>query len=102
MVPAKSLVVQTARTVSRYQSEILNAMPTDQSLLGTMYATGYSFSFPLNEVVFSGPALMVTGIQDDTVGFTDAYSLMGVFPRATFAILDRAGHMPEIDQEKPS
>lgn len=41
---------------------------------------------------FSRPTLVVLGRQDGTVGWQHAWSLLGNLPRATVAILDRAGH----------
>jgi pimeloyl-ACP methyl ester carboxylesterase len=34
----------------------------------------------------------VTGRQDSTVGYAAAWDLLEHYPRATFAVLDRAGH----------
>jgi len=34
----------------------------------------------------------VTGRQDSTVGYVRAWEGLEHFPRATFAVLDRAGH----------
>jgi pimeloyl-ACP methyl ester carboxylesterase len=96
-----ALVVQNARNVDRYQKEILDAIPmANQSLLGTMYNNAYSFSFPIDDVLFSGPALIVTGKQDDVVGYSDAYSLLDCYPKASYVVLDGAGHTLEIDQEQ--
>ena len=47
----------------------------------------------------SAPALIVTGRQDAVVGYRDAWSIIENFPRATFAVLDRAGHTLEVDQQ---
>ncbi len=38
------------------------------------------------------PALIVTGRQDDVVGYRDAIGLLARFPRATWVALDVAGH----------
>lgn len=42
--------------------------------------------------VFEGPSLIVAGRQDSTTGYLDAIDLLPQFPRATFAVLDSAGH----------
>ncbi len=34
----------------------------------------------------------MTGRQDSTVGYSRAWELLEQYPRATFAVLDRAGH----------
>jgi pimeloyl-ACP methyl ester carboxylesterase len=38
------------------------------------------------------PSLILTGRQDSTVGYRAAWGLMDEFPRATYAVLDMAGH----------
>jgi pimeloyl-ACP methyl ester carboxylesterase len=38
------------------------------------------------------PTLHITGRQDDVVGYADAWSRIGHYPRASFAALDAAGH----------
>jgi pimeloyl-ACP methyl ester carboxylesterase len=35
---------------------------------------------------------VVTGRQDTAVGYAAAWDLLEQYPRATFAVLDRAGH----------
>lgn len=41
---------------------------------------------------FDRPSLILTGRQDSTVGYRGAWGLLDEFPRATFAVLDMAGH----------
>lgn len=38
------------------------------------------------------PTLIVTGRQDSAVGYARAWKMLGHYPRATFAVLDGAGH----------
>jgi pimeloyl-ACP methyl ester carboxylesterase len=38
------------------------------------------------------PTLIVTGRQDTTTGYADAWALLDDYPRATYAVLDRADH----------
>jgi pimeloyl-ACP methyl ester carboxylesterase len=40
----------------------------------------------------SVPTLIVTGRQDSWCGYADAWEVLEDYPRATFAVLDRAGH----------
>ncbi|MDX1416282.1 MAG: alpha/beta hydrolase [Candidatus Promineifilaceae bacterium] len=44
---------------------------------------------------FPGPTLIVTGRQDASVGYEDAWSILDDYPRATFVAFDRAGHLME-------
>jgi len=41
---------------------------------------------------FDRPSLILTGRQDATVGYRAAWALLDEFPRATYAVLDMAGH----------
>ncbi len=41
---------------------------------------------------FDQPSLILAGRQDSTVGYRPAWALLDEFPRATFAVLDMAGH----------
>jgi pimeloyl-ACP methyl ester carboxylesterase len=49
---------------------------------------------------FEGPALIVTGRQDSMVGYRDALGILERFPRATYAVLDGAGH--NVSGERPA
>ncbi|MCF6273238.1 MAG: hypothetical protein L3J37_08595 [Rhodobacteraceae bacterium] len=61
----------------------------------------YGFSFPVSPLPhpFEKPSLIVTGRQDNIVGYQDALSLLPSYPRASFAVLDRAGHNLQIEQD---
>jgi pimeloyl-ACP methyl ester carboxylesterase len=41
---------------------------------------------------FEHPTLIVTGRQDSVTGYQDAWSLLDNYPRATYVVLDGAGH----------
>ena len=41
---------------------------------------------------------MITGRQDDAVGYEDQFDLLGSYPRMTYIALDRAGHNVHLDQ----
>jgi pimeloyl-ACP methyl ester carboxylesterase len=57
----------------------------------------YAFSFDVDALPapFEHPALIVTGRQDSNVGYVDAFGLLKNYPRASYAVLDRMGHMSE-------
>ena len=61
----------------------------------------YSFSFDPDaaKVLFSGPSLIVTGRHDASVGYRDAWRLVGKLPRSIYVILDRAEHGLPVDQQ---
>lgn len=45
------------------------------------------------------PTLIVTGRQDTMTGYADVWPLLADYPRATFAVLDRAGHDLPVDDD---
>ena len=47
---------------------------------------------------FFKPTLVLTGRQDDDVGYRDAWPLVACYPRATFVVLDRANHDLPVDE----
>lgn len=54
----------------------------------------YTLSFDVDalDAPFDQPALIMCGRQDNVVGYRDAWQLLDIYPRASFAVLDRAGH----------
>jgi pimeloyl-ACP methyl ester carboxylesterase len=49
---------------------------------------------------FVAPALMVAGRQDSLCGYDGAWRLLDQCPRATFVVLDRAGHFLAHEQRR--
>lgn len=47
---------------------------------------------------FCKPTLFLVGRQDSCVGYKDAWNILDNYPRATFAVLDKAGHNLQIEQ----
>lgn len=47
---------------------------------------------------FENPTVIITGRQDDVVGFEDQLALLPSYPAATYAVLDDAGHNAHLDQ----
>ncbi|WP_052845449.1 alpha/beta fold hydrolase [Streptomyces sp. NRRL S-31] len=48
--------------------------------------------------IHDAPHLVVTGRQDHMVGWQDQWELMKHYPRATYAVVDGAGHNVHLDQ----
>jgi len=53
---------------------------------------GFSFDLTAAEKSFTKPALVIAARQDTTVGYRDAWDILESYPRATFAVIDRATH----------
>ena len=54
----------------------------------------YAFSFNVDAVAepFPGPSLIISGRQDAVAGYHDAWNILENYPRASYVVLDRAGH----------
>ncbi len=61
----------------------------------------YGFSFDVDALPepFAGPTTIIAGRQDSEVGYRDAWRIVENYSRATFVVLDRAGHMLTVEQE---
>ena len=90
-------VVRTAETLRRIRDEIEVAVPAGDTAALDRIVARYGGSFP-PDAVFDGPTLVVTGRQDHAVGYRDQWNRFERWPRATIAVLDRAGHNLHIEQ----
>lgn len=72
----------------------------DMTFLKGILSERLSYHDRLKQTSFAGPVLVAAGRQDSMCGYVDAWPLAEQFPRATFAVLDRAGHALQIEQNK--
>jgi pimeloyl-ACP methyl ester carboxylesterase len=96
-------VVQSEKVWNRYRDEISSGIKlADNNFLSNLRQNGYGFFFDVDALKekFSKPTLILLGRQDSSVGYKDAWSILDNYPRGTFAILDRAGHNLQIEQEE--
>ena len=94
-------VVQNERIYERYADEIMAGVNiADSAFLQRLQKDGYAFSFEVDKISrkFDKPALILVGKQDNCVGYKDAWDILENYPRATFAVLDRAGHNLHLEQ----
>jgi pimeloyl-ACP methyl ester carboxylesterase len=87
-------VVQSLGLLMQQRNSIIPAIAeADQEFLERLEAN-YAFTFDVDALAepFTAPALFLTGRFDHWCGYQDAYQILESYPRATFAILDRAGH----------
>lgn len=59
----------------------------------------FNFNVDLLSEPFPAPSLILTGRHDNWCGYRDAYKLLDNYPRATYVVLDRAGHALAIEQK---
>lgn len=90
-------VVQDQKVVDWYRNVVLAARHRGEGLPLEQYT--FSFDLDSNPVSFDKPSLFLLGRQDSHVGYQDAFDILEAHPRATFAILDRAGHALGVEQE---
>lgn len=94
-------VVHDAAHWERFRDAALPGIrAANQSALVRLEAA-YALETPLPEqrfTRFDGPTIIIVGRQDHVVGFEDQVALSPHYPRASIAVLDRAGHNVHLDQ----
>lgn len=92
-------VVQTRPMLERYEQFVAPAIPlADQA---AMERIGERWELEAtSEPPYAGPVLVVAGRQDSAVGYAAAADLLELYPGATLAVLDGAGHA--LPHEQPS
>jgi pimeloyl-ACP methyl ester carboxylesterase len=87
------LVVQTRATLRRFQETVAPGVAlADHAALERIFARWRLRTAPEQGPAFTSPTLILTGRQDATAGYAGSWRLLEHYPRATFAVLDRAGH----------
>lgn len=95
----EDLVVVQSSAVTDPLSDVLDGPEPDFALNKRLEAAGpSSFEVDPQPPLFGGPTLILTARQDHLCGYQDAWDLLDSYPRATFAVLDRAGHFVGFEQ----
>lgn len=97
-------VVQSRELLEGMRADIFPARDVaDQAFLKRV-SENYAFSFDVDALTapFAGPTLFLMGRQDWVCGYRDAWEILENYPRGTFAVLDRAGHVLEAEQREIS
>jgi len=95
-------VIQNKRVWERYKEEVLPGLKAaDYTFLEESLGqhVPYRVNVDLIKKPYTQPALMVMGRQDSIVGYRDHWQLLENYPRASFVILDKAGHNLQIEQD---
>jgi len=97
-----TLVVQSAEILEKIRRYKISAVALADQEHQEKINANYEFAFDVDapDKPFSKPALFLLGRQDSMVGYQDALKAIECFPRATFAILDKAGH--SLSWEQPA
>lgn len=91
-------VVQNQKVVDWYREVVI---PARQRVNRSMIENRiYSFDLDALTRPFEKPTLILMGRQDTHVGYRDGWDILEQYPRATFAVLDCAGHALGVEQER--
>jgi pimeloyl-ACP methyl ester carboxylesterase len=94
------MVVQSPRVAEAVRELLAEILIADHPFNDRLEeASAFSFDVDNLPTPFGAPTLIVTARQDDLCGYRDAWDLLDNYPRATFAVLDRAGHFVNIEQD---
>ena len=96
-------VIITTETWDRYKKEVLPGLQIADPVFVEKYQKqGYCFTFEseIGKVSYNKPACIITGKQDNCVGYKNALDLINCFTRATFSVMDAAGHNLQIERTK--
>jgi pimeloyl-ACP methyl ester carboxylesterase len=92
-------VVESPETLRRFREEILpGLMSADTEAMARVRERWVLSADPEGGEPFPRPTLILTGRQDHVTGYADQYALLPHYPRATFAVLDVAGHNLQFEQ----
>ncbi|MGI6186723.1 MAG: alpha/beta fold hydrolase, partial [Brevibacillus sp.] len=95
-------VVQDRCSWERFEREILSGLQMADKHFLNKLKQRFSFSFDVEPLVgrYDKPVLILTGRQDDCTGYRDVWTILEHYPRASFVVLDRAGHNLQIEQSR--
>jgi pimeloyl-ACP methyl ester carboxylesterase len=94
------MVVQSPRVAEAVRELLAEVRIADHSFNDRLEEAGpFSFDADRLPTPFGAPTLIMTARQDNLCGYRDAWDLLDNYPRATFAVLDRAGHFVNIEQD---
>jgi pimeloyl-ACP methyl ester carboxylesterase len=87
-------------TWKRYNEEVVTGMKIADPAFLEKISEAYGFTFKIDQEVFPKPSVFLAGRQDHITGYKDVFDLIDKYPRATFSVLDAAGHNLQIEQGK--
>ena len=94
-------VIATPEMLDKWKTQIQPGL--DVRKLGRYSDLDFGYSKDMEEAIkkatFDKPACILTGKQDHATGYTQAYHLLDRFSRATYVVLDGAGHLLYMERE---
>lgn len=93
-------VIQTKKCWDLFKRDIYpTIINNDYTYLGRILKGAYKKSIYTSTLDFDRPVLLLSGRQDNVVGYEDQTKYFMNLPRATTVVLDKAGHNLQIEQE---
>lgn len=94
-------VVQTKKHWRLFKRDIYKALlNVNKRYLSSVLKGEYTQDIYTQPLEYSRPVLILTGRQDNAVGYKDQMNYFMDFPRASLVVLDKAGHNLQIEQER--
>ena len=94
-------VIQIKKVWMRFKEEILPGLRiADNTFLDNNLGKQVPYTFDVDhlEHPLDKPVLVIMGKQDSCTGYSDSWDFLKNYPRASFVVLDNAGHNMEIEQ----
>jgi pimeloyl-ACP methyl ester carboxylesterase len=96
---AQLSVVHTPESLEEFRAIVMPGLALADHEYLRRLATRIEYSFDLRTAKpMTAPTLIVGGRQDSVSGYRDLWEIIELFPHATLAILDRAGHAVSWEQ----
>jgi pimeloyl-ACP methyl ester carboxylesterase len=96
---AELAVVQTAAALAAYRKDVAPGLAVaDTAALERILEKRTLSVDPESGSAYLQPTLILCGRQDAVTGYEDTYPLLPHYPRATFAVVDVAGHNLQLEQ----
>lgn len=87
------VVVQTPEVLRRMSArEEPGTAMADKAALERIYGSFYLAESPESGPAFTRPSLILTGRQDSWTGYAPGWTWLDHYPRASYVVLDSAGH----------
>ncbi|BFH63327.1 alpha/beta fold hydrolase [Paenibacillus azoreducens] len=95
-------VVQDHYNWNRFEREILSGIRAADTTFLDRISLRYDLSPELEvlDTPYDRPVLIMAGRQDHVVGYRNQWNFACEYPRASFVMLDRAGHNLQIEQSR--
>jgi pimeloyl-ACP methyl ester carboxylesterase len=93
------MVLQTQKLLDWYLGVVKPARSGGDPAFLRRVVQEYQFSYDVDARPFDKPTLILTGRYDTHVGYRSAWEVLETYPRATYVVLDRAGHALGVEQE---